>query len=177
MKMPIKYVRKVGVSFCLCLQSTSRWGLCSQSLKGEAVCSPLRADGRLPAVRPEWHRCFQHLVKCTCRVFFFFLHWHVTCFRSCVGLRMGSGAGVCTETGPAMEDAPAALSPSGTRWQPGVSVLLWGYGTRHSSATGQKRRGAMGMCFILHMFLSFNWARMPYLICHQPARDEFKCLW
>lgn len=70
-----------------------------------------------------------------------FLHLHTPCFRSCVSLRVGSGSGVCTETGPAVEDASSTLSPSGTRWQPGVSVLLRGYGTRHSSAAGQKQRG------------------------------------
>ena len=51
---------------------------------------------------------------------------------------MGSGVGVRTETGPALEDAATALSPPGTRWQCGVSVLLRGYGVRKSSHSGQR---------------------------------------
>ena len=51
---------------------------------------------------------------------------------------MGSGVGDRTETGPTLEDAASTLSPSGTRWQCGVSVLLRGYGPRKSSDSGQR---------------------------------------
>lgn len=54
---------------------------------------------------------------------------------------MGSGVGVCAETGSALEDSSSTLSPPGTRWQCGLSVLLRGYGARDSSASGKRGEG------------------------------------
>lgn len=52
---------------------------------------------------------------------------------------MGSGVGDRTEAGPALEDTASTLSPSDTRWQCGVSLLLRGYGPRKSSDSGQRK--------------------------------------
>lgn len=97
--------------------------------------------------------CFSHSVQFIYNMHLVLPAWlldiRIYFFRHCVSQRMDSGAGDCTETGPALEDAASTFSPAGTKWQGGVSVLLRGYGTRNSSGSGQKSRGG-GAMMLMH---------------------------
>lgn len=89
---------------------------------------------------------------------------------------MGSGVRVCTETGPALENTPSTLSPSDTRCQSGVSVLLRRYGTRDSTGSGRKREWVKTKYIYSSTVLNFlTFQREMYLLLHHIYLMPVEC--